>query len=77
MFLLCRILQYGHILFNFRNLRAKFEEMLRESGALTGSPLVMFMDGLDMMEPAYLPHTLDWLPELMPKVCRCVIFIEQ
>ena len=51
-----------------RNLQAKFEEMLREAGTLTGSPLVVFIDGLDMMEPAYMPHTLDWLPESLPKV---------
>ena len=54
--------------FSHRNLRVKFEEMLREAGALTGSPLVVFIDGLDLMEPAYMPHTLDWLPEAVPKV---------
>ena len=42
--------------------------MLREAGTLTGSPLVVFIDGLDMMEPAYMPHTLDWLTESLPKV---------
>lgn len=52
---------------DFKNVRAKLEEMLRESGSLTSSPLVVFIDGLDLMEPAYQPHTLDWLPEAVPK----------
>ena len=62
-----KCLKMNYFILN-RNLRAKFEEMLREAGSLTGSPLVVFIDGLDLMESAYLPHTLDWLPEAVPKV---------
>ena len=56
-------------LLDYRNLVATFDEMLQEAGSYSGSPLVVFMDGLDAMEPANLPHNLDWLPESTPKVC--------
>ncbi|XP_053406458.1 telomerase protein component 1-like [Mercenaria mercenaria] len=52
---------------DMKNLVAKFEEMLQESATYCGSPLVVFIDGLDNMEPAHLPHNLDWLPEVVPK----------
>jgi len=52
----------------YRNLVVRFHEMLQEAGTFTGSPLVLFLDGFDNMEPVHLPHNLDWLPETMPKV---------
>lgn len=42
--------------------------MLTEAGSLSGSPVVIFMDGLDLMENTLLPSTMDWLPNPVPKV---------
>lgn len=53
----------------FRNITQKFGEMLTEAGSLSGSPVVIFMDGLDLMENTLLPSTMDWLPNPVPKVC--------
>ena len=43
--------------------------MLGEAGSLSGSPVVVFIDGLDLMENTFLPSTMDWLPNPVPKVC--------
>ncbi|XP_052772400.1 telomerase protein component 1-like [Mya arenaria] len=52
---------------DFKNTVVKFGEMLTEAGTYTGTPLVLFLDGFDNMDPAHLPHNLDWLMEKMPK----------
>lgn len=43
--------------------------MLGEAGSLSGSPVAVFIDGLDLMENTYLPSTMEWLPNPVPKVC--------
>ncbi|KAL4232139.1 hypothetical protein ACF0H5_009714 [Mactra antiquata] len=52
---------------DFKNLVAKFEDLLKESSRCCSSPLVIFIDGIDNMDSAYLPHTLDWLPQTIPE----------
>lgn len=55
----------------YRNITQKFGEMLGEASGVSGTPIVVFMDGLDLMENTLLPSTLDWLPNPIPKV-RCI-----
>lgn len=35
---------------------------------MCGSPFVIFIDGLDMMEKTHQPYNLEWLPRNLPKV---------
>lgn len=52
---------------DYKNITQKFSEMLCEASKFSGSPIVVFMDGLDMMENTLLPSTMDWLPNPVPK----------
>jgi len=56
------------ITFVYRNIVQTFKDMLGEAAAFCGSPLVVFIDGLDLMEPANQPSNLEWLPSPMPMV---------
>lgn len=57
-----------------RNLTQKFGELLVEGGSMSASPLVIFIDGLDMMEKSHQPCNLEWLPREIPKVSFCPVF---
>ena len=49
--------------------------MLTEAATYSGSPVVLFLDGFDGMDPAHLPHNLYWLPETSIKVALHWIFV--
>ncbi|KAK3603040.1 hypothetical protein CHS0354_037788 [Potamilus streckersoni] len=51
---------------DFKNIVGKFVEILAESAKQCLSPLVLFMDGLDMMEEVHQPHNMEWLPTTIP-----------
>ncbi|KAK7488729.1 hypothetical protein BaRGS_00020026 [Batillaria attramentaria] len=57
-----------HIPDDFNNLAVTFGTILKEAGDLCSpsSPLVVFVDGLYLMETAHQPCNLEWLPQPLP-----------
>ncbi|KAK3095524.1 hypothetical protein FSP39_015646 [Pinctada imbricata] len=51
---------------DMKNITPKFAELLKEAGRLCSSPLLIIMDGIDMMEQAHQPHNMEWLPNPIP-----------
>ncbi|KAL5020949.1 hypothetical protein ScPMuIL_000104 [Solemya velum] len=41
--------------------------MLKEAGNVCGSPFVLFIDGVDLMESANQPQNMEWLPQPIPE----------
>ena len=46
--------------------------MLQDGAAACTSPLVVVLDGLDLLEPANQGRLLDWIPEDIPKVSELI-----
>ena len=57
-----------------RNLVVTFSTLLQEAGNMCGgtSPLVLFVDGLYLMDSTHQPCSLAWLPHPLPQVCVSV-----
>ena len=57
-----------------RNLVVTFGTLLQEAGNMCGgaSPLVLFVDGLYLMDSTHQPCSLAWLPHPLPQVCVSV-----
>ena len=51
-----------------RNLVPRLQEMLAAAGRQCGSPLILFLDGLDQLDDAHQARLLQWLPEDIPEV---------
>ncbi|XP_012935535.1 telomerase protein component 1 [Aplysia californica] len=51
---------------DFKNLCLKFGDLLSDAANMCTTKLVVFLDGLDMMEDAYQPYSLEWLPSHIP-----------
>ncbi|XP_021378535.1 telomerase protein component 1-like [Mizuhopecten yessoensis] len=60
---------------DFKNLSQVFGEMLEEAGTMCDSPLLVFIDGIDIMESAYQPDNLEWLPSPVPKNVTFVLTV--
>ncbi|XP_033757244.1 LOW QUALITY PROTEIN: telomerase protein component 1-like [Pecten maximus] len=60
---------------DFKNLSQVFGEMLEEAASMCGSPLLVFIDGIDIMESAYQPDNLEWLPTPVPKNVTFVLTV--
>ena len=46
----------------------KFPEVLAAASSHLDSPLVVFIDGLDLLDDTDMARTLNWVPETLPKV---------
>ncbi|KAJ8317249.1 hypothetical protein KUTeg_005153 [Tegillarca granosa] len=52
---------------DFKNIVQKFNELLSEAATACSSPLVLFIDGIDMMENTHQPYNMEWLPAVIPQ----------
>jgi len=43
-------------------------ELLKQSARQCVTPIVIFLDALDLLEDDYQPCTLDWIEDTLPKV---------
>ena len=46
----------------------KFSTMVKEVAAHTSSPLVVFIEGLDLLQEVHQGRNMDWLPNPIPDV---------
>ena len=46
-----------------------FDELLKECSSQCTTPLILFLDGLDLLDDVYQAQTLEWIPESIPQVC--------
>ena len=64
---------------SYKNLVPQFADILKECGEAVGSggagPLVVFIDGVDMLEDTHGARAMDWIPAVVPKVCFGCWFI--
>ncbi|KAH9524948.1 hypothetical protein Btru_028330 [Bulinus truncatus] len=51
---------------DLKNLILKLRDMLAEAALLCPTKLVIFMDGIDLMDAANQPYSLEWLPLPIP-----------
>ncbi|GFS23870.1 telomerase protein component 1 [Elysia marginata] len=52
---------------DFKNLTLLLQHMLEEAANICPSRLVFFLDGIDLMDTANQPTSLDWLPSPLPE----------
>ena len=62
-------------LFNARNLIDKFSETLTECGRLLDTPIALFIDGVDLFDDTHQARTMQWIPEVIPKVLLLAYFL--
>ncbi|XP_059178831.1 telomerase protein component 1-like [Physella acuta] len=58
---------------DFKNLVLKFKDLLEEAGKHCTSKFVIFLDGVDQMDAANEPFSLEWMPKPMPENVVIVI----
>ncbi|XP_014669734.1 PREDICTED: telomerase protein component 1-like [Priapulus caudatus] len=51
----------------YENLVAKFGKLIAETAQQTSSPLVVFIDGLDLLDDTHQARNLHWLPDPLPE----------
>ncbi|CAG5115663.1 unnamed protein product, partial [Candidula unifasciata] len=51
---------------DFKNLTLKFKDLLEEAGNICPSKLMIFLDGIDQMDSANEPFSLEWIPNPVP-----------
>ena len=56
-------------------LAEKFAQCLKDGAAVCASPLVVIVDGLDLLESAHQARLLEWIPGDLPKVITCCLLI--
>ncbi len=50
---------------------SEFPEFLKRAAVhCEGNPLMIFIDGVDMMETTHQARNMEWLPKNIPEVCR-------
>ena len=64
----------------YKNLVSQFEELLQEVGRSVGnvggaSPLVIMIDGLDLLEDVHQAQNLQWIPQNIPQVTITLFFL--
>ncbi|XP_050397784.2 telomerase protein component 1 [Patella vulgata] len=59
----------------YRNLVVQFGDILEEASKLCRSKLVLFIDGVDLMEQSHQPYSLEWLPKPLPKNVAIVMSV--
>ena len=51
-----------------RNLEHQFGSLLRDAALHSTSPLIVFIDGLDLLSEDHEAHQLHWIPDSIPEV---------
>ncbi|ELU05341.1 hypothetical protein CAPTEDRAFT_193037 [Capitella teleta] len=51
----------------FKNLVTVFAECLTEAASMCSSPLVLFMDGVDLLDDVHHARNMEWLPKELPQ----------
>ena len=51
---------------DYKNLMLKFSELLNEAAKCVSSPLVFFIDGLDLLDNVFQAQDVQWIPSIVP-----------